>query len=65
MNLSFKDLPALGKPLLVLAIVLAVCVAAIMYSARAVKQAQVELVLHKDSSTRHADASRARVRNGT
>ena len=44
MNLSFKDLPALGKPLLVLAIVLAACVAAIMYSARAVKQAQVELV---------------------
>ena len=44
MNLSFKDLPALGKPLLVLAIVLAVCVAAIMYSARAVTQAQVELV---------------------
>ena len=43
MNLSLKDLPALGRPLLVLCIVLAACAGAIVYSGHAVKQAKTEL----------------------
>lgn len=43
MNLSLKDLPALGRPLLVLAACLALCAGAISTTGKLVKKGKVEL----------------------
>ncbi len=43
MNFSLKDLPALGKPLLVFAAVLAIGIAVVMFSQRMVRQASLDL----------------------
>jgi hypothetical protein len=57
MNLSLKDLPALGRPLLALGVVLVACAGAIVYSAHAVKQARAELA----AAQAQLDEARGRV----
>jgi hypothetical protein len=61
MNLSIRDIPSLGRPLLVLAACLIVCGAAIAYSGALVKRAQAGL---KSSQDQLAEARERVQRSG-
>jgi hypothetical protein len=43
MRISARDIPALGQPLIVLGVTLALCAAGIVYSARLIKQGRADL----------------------